>query len=91
MKNEYDFYAYGIKVARDTKMNIEKLKAEIEQRYGKKARDDFESGYETSFQDTISNAKLHIEENNAEYNAMMVDRKVEETMKEEEMKRYGAF
>ena len=89
MEQKYDFYGYGFKVAEDNKINIEKLMAELEQRYGKKAKEDFERGYMTSMKSALDFAKMKLAENSALQQADQIDRKVANNEYNEELKRRG--
>ena len=45
MENEkYDFYTYGMRVAKDMYTNVKKIANEIGEKYGEQAKLEFESG-----------------------------------------------
>ena len=68
---------------------MEKLTAEIEQRYGKEAKEDFEKGYKMSMSFLLDNAKRGIEERAAIQDADRIDTKITNTEYEDDLKRHG--
>ncbi len=66
MENEkYDFYTYGMRVAKDMYTNIKKTADEIGEKYGEQAKLEFESGIAASiptYSTYFSNQKSEIKE-----------------------------
>lgn len=89
MEQQYDFFSYGSKVARDNQLNIERLENEIEQRYGKDARDKLHQGYTVTMQSILSSARHSVEEIIALEQADQIDEKVANNLYNEEVKRNG--
>lgn len=65
MNEQYDFYSYGMRVAKDLYSNVKNIANDIEKKYGKQARLEFESGIAVSIPtySTYFNNQSKIEKN----------------------------
>ncbi len=87
MKQQYDFYKYGLKVAEealfDGRNDIKKLEKEIEQRYGAKARELFCLGYNVYLKEAKAATKYDFEFVESVEQEEYIEDKIRRSIKEE--------